>query len=113
MSDIDSQNNSNSNQSKTSNWGLSRICLIAFLVILVYCVSFGPVVYVFIKAGKSGLINKNNNNLVFKASLAFYTPHVIAMLSSEIYFNYIKWWFELGGEKMPLSYAEYKNFENM
>jgi hypothetical protein len=107
MSDVDLQNNSISDDSKASSWGFSRICLIVFLFIFIYCVSFGPVAFVMLKAEKSGLIKYTN--VVFTGSIIFYSPHLKAMRLCEGYFNYMNWWFEMGGDKIPGTFNDFKN----
>lgn len=107
MLDTESQNNSISNENKASNWGFSRICLIVFIIIFVYCVSFGPAAYVIIRLKKANIVTFDKKSLASKALFVFYSPHLYVMNLSEKYSNYISWWIELGGPVMSSSASIY------
>lgn len=110
MSDTNSQNNSDflQTENKVSFWLSPKIYLVAFSIILFYCISFGPLVFLMIKTEpymKSSGIIKNADEILE----IVYTPHLYGMKYSKDYFDYIVWWVELAGDKMPVSYEDFRH----
>ena len=110
MSDTNSQNNSAfvPTQNKESSWSISKLCLIAFSIIFFYCISFGPMLFLIIKT-ENYMKNSSINRGVDGIFQIVFTPHFKVAKYSEIYFDYTIWWVELAGEKMLISYEEFRN----
>lgn len=81
------------NSSPNRTWLLISVSLISLLV--VYLLSFGPLLYV---SGKTGIEYKP----WFKHSIGVvYTPHLWCMTRSESYYDYGWWWYSLARPAEP------------
>jgi hypothetical protein len=61
-------------------------------LLMLYCLSFGPVVYLWAKADQYGLMPEWLDDSL---SVVFH-PHIWVMYHTEPYFDYILWFAELG-----------------
>jgi len=79
----------------THNFTKKNTFLNSFITaFVVYCLAFGPMVYVCILADNR--LELAGDSIFFTPLYIFY-PHFFVAENFEIYGNYMNWWIELGG----------------
>ncbi len=82
------------------------IAIVFCALVIFYAISFGPGVYVIVKAEKH--INNYIPDPVQNTVVVIYFPHLYLMAFSELYFNYAVWYVKMAGENSTITYPEFR-----
>lgn len=83
------------------------IAAVLGLILLVYAVGFGPVIFLLVTAERHGVVP----GWLQQQLVTFFHPHLWLMYHQEWYFNYIAWFIERA-EKIPLA-IDWQDFRTL